>query len=81
MNWKEQGGAAFPFAATDPSNVELQSSGMSLRDYFAGQALTGDLSNSEGGIYQNDVDEKYLVTRARLYYRIADALVAARHAK
>lgn len=37
MNWNEQGGAAFPFAATDPSNVDLQSSGMSLRDWFAGR--------------------------------------------
>ena len=33
------GGPAFPFAATDPSNVPMQAQGMTLRDWFAGQAL------------------------------------------
>ena len=76
MNWNDQGGAAFPFAATDPSNAELQSSGMSLRDYFAGQALVGLLSgqyreNSTGNLGEAPQEA----------YMIADAMLDARSTK
>ena len=46
MSKIDEGGAAFPFAATDPSNVERQTNGMTLRDWFAGQALAGIIASS-----------------------------------
>jgi hypothetical protein len=40
MSEIDDGGPAFPFAATDRVNLHMQAQGMSLRDWFAGQALT-----------------------------------------
>lgn len=73
---KDDGGPAFP----DPARAggHCMDTGMSLRDWFAGQALTGDLSNPEGGTWDNDVDAHFLKERAILFYRIADAMIAAR---
>jgi hypothetical protein len=45
------GGTAFPFALNCP--------GMSLRDYFAGQALTGLLAN--GCDKEHDVADAYYI--------------------
>lgn len=74
MNWNEQGGAAFPFAATDPSNVDLQSSGMSLRDWFAGQALAIAWDARDKGYYEGDDNDM-----ASCAYKIADAMLEARN--
>jgi hypothetical protein len=52
--------------------------GMSMRDYFAGQALAGDMANSDEGVFRNDVDGKYLLDRAVFFYRMADAMLEAR---
>lgn len=40
MKWLESGGPAFPVVA-DNDSVLFPDPGMSLRDYFAGQALVG----------------------------------------
>jgi hypothetical protein len=73
----KDGGPAFPFAATDPSNVAMQASGMSLRDWFAGKALAGLASNcDEAGL--SSWCAAPLADRA---YEIADAMIAARGAK
>lgn len=64
---------AFPLAMT-PESVD--NPGMTLRDYFAGQALAGLCANSAamfGGHYQGDSD-----AIAMLAVRFADALLAAR---
>lgn len=70
MNWNEQGGAAFPFAATNPSNVKLQSAGMSLRDWFAGQALANPLT------FPSAQSDAYDI--AAWAYAVADAMLEER---
>ncbi len=65
------GGPAFPFTPTDRTGqcgpVEP---GMSLRAYFAGQALTGLLANSEGERTFHEIDWAVCAVRQ------ADALIA-----
>ena len=53
---------------------------MSLRDWFAGQALAGDLASQsiEVGYYTG---ENWQKEAARNAYRLADAMLAARKAK
>ena len=68
---------AFPMYRFDGSRIDLID-GMSLRDYFAGQAMAGDSLDGEGS-WDNNVPQKYIVERARLYYRIADAMIKARN--
>ena len=64
------GGPAFPRAYAE--NAYGDERGMSLRDWFAGQALLGimsDLSNLSGEV------PRYAAARA---YAIADAMIAER---
>ena len=61
-------GPAFPHASK---------AGLGKRDYFAAQAMMGDMANSEGGVYGNQADRDALIERARLFYRIADAMLEA----
>ena len=74
---RDDGGPAFPFAATDPSNVPMQAPGMTLRDWFAGQALAPLLADfdSRHGIPPGDFMRHCAVTA----YRVADAMIAARN--
>ena len=61
------GGPAFPFEFRDDGNPSVSSPGMTLRDWFAGQAITnlsGDVNDTEG--------------LAREAYKIADALLKER---
>ena len=44
MSERDDGGPAFPIPADEPGNTYT---GMSLRDYFAGQALCGLLNKSQ----------------------------------
>lgn len=64
----DDGGNAFPFHA-EAIKPEL---GMSLRDWFAGQALAGLLSIYE---FAEDVGESDI---ARMSYAQADAMLEAR---
>jgi hypothetical protein len=52
--------------------------GMSLRDYFAGQALAGNMAHD--GL-PNDASPALLEERAQLYYRLADAMLKVRTAE
>jgi len=73
MSEIDDGGPAFPFAATDRVNLHMQAQGMSLRDWFAGQVLTG--------MHARDEYDEGLATpqqRARLAYIDADAMLEAR---
>ena len=59
---------AFPIAI--PANCDGYEDGMTLRDYFAGQALAGIASDP-------DVDIS-IYDRAKWSYRMADAMLEAR---
>lgn len=68
---KPDGGPAFPseFAAS------ADRSGMSLRDWFAGQALTGILASPHHLAPENEGQSTHLAMRL---YQMADALLAER---
>lgn len=72
MNAKiNDGGPAFPHQDWDPSiQAQRREHGMSLRDEFAGRALTGLLANSE----TRGVNSHY----AKVAYAIADDMLKAR---
>lgn len=86
MSVARDGGPAFPFTYTTdsdtystmpngqvvPPGFTVELGGMSLRDWFAGQALSG-MSASPN--CPKDFDEHHL---ARSAYEIADAMLAAR---
>lgn len=85
---RNDGGPAYPAFLTEstifgPVTTQLQR-GMSLRDYFAGQALAGMLSSDAHPDIElttlMDSTEK-LAVRACFAYRIADAMLAAREAE
>ena len=63
------GGLAFPMGY-HPDGNSADHSGMSLRDWFAGQALSGLLSDD---VKPGDVD-----AAAKIAWDIADAMLAAR---
>ncbi len=67
------GGPAFPNVPSDPQ-YQSWDEGMSLRDYFAGQALAGMLA-VENSDAHNDA------TLARYAYCLADAMLEARNQK
>lgn len=88
---EEDGGPAFPGfgqvfttdaqGRTGPQNMwGLDGDkGMSLRDYFAGQVLMGELAGQhEGALYNLDKDGPYLAKRS---YAVADAMLAEREKK
>lgn len=70
MSNLQGGGPAFP-----NKDNENQYHGMNLRDYFAAQALAGDLAHES---FNTDVTGKFIEKRAALYYRIADEMLKAR---
>lgn len=67
---KETGGPAFPGVVQNQMNGHVvdEMAGMTLRDYFAGQALIA---------CRNHSNEKWLAQRA---YKIADSMLEARTA-
>jgi len=67
----EDGGPAFPAIGSETFPSDPQ--GMSLRDWFAGQALVGLLSDPECGGGSEAL--------ARTSYSIADAMLSARNNK
>lgn len=70
------GGPAFPRSATRGSSgmiIRESQQGMSMRDYFAGQALAGIMA---GHYVSNAAD--WVPTTA---YRMADAMIEARSKK
>lgn len=68
----DDGGAAFPFVPTDISNADMLSAGMTLRDWFAGQALAGMLASSENH-WTNWPDHPALQA-----YEVADVMLVVR---
>lgn len=72
---KQDGGPAFPVTADvlcdHTSGTSVRLTGMTLRDYFAGQALTGLLAVPNGPQSGPDM-------YARDAYTVADAMLAER---
>lgn len=68
----DDGGPAFP---TEPNTQDgfYAHHGMSLRDWFAGQALAGLIAQSGGTALAGDP-----IAAARWSYQMADAMLAAR---
>ncbi|OCJ12504.1 hypothetical protein A6U86_05635 [Rhizobium sp. AC27/96] len=54
--------------------------GMTLRDWFAGQALAGEFAaqNDITGEITNNTSDEWMLDRAKALYRMADAMIAAR---
>lgn len=69
------GGPAHPFIIKDDDAV-IAHTGMSLRDWFAGQALIAISGLWRGTI--SDIDESISQLTARVAYQIADAMLAER---
>lgn len=61
----QDGGAAFPAMSNLPADR-----GMTLRDYFAAQAMNGSLAHDDE-VYNKDIHAKWC-------YEIADAMLRAR---
>ena len=54
--------------------------GASLRDYFAAKAMQGDWAaqGAACGMFVPDSDDELFARSARMYFRMADAMLAAR---
>ena len=72
------GGPAFPVPDSHHANGQVQygANGMTLRDWFASQALEDDISEHAGGWLVKS--SKWEFTREQAKYRYADAMLAAR---
>jgi hypothetical protein len=84
---KQDGGPAFPFTPvyehdeSPGSPYCITYSGMSLRDWFAGQALVGLSANaSVTARYQTALSDDVRSKFAEFSYKMADAMLAARDA-
>lgn len=83
MDWEKQGGSAFPVDTHNDTPLHAET-GMSLRDYFAGQALSAGVSteakdyelNTWFGPHAAGVTVAEIV--AARVYEIADAMLARR---
>lgn len=79
MSAAKDGGPAFPGGSVLAGNhgaYDELSDGMTLRDYFAAQALTGLMANPD--ITPNSHEQ--IQKAARRLYEFADAMLAARAA-
>lgn len=69
---RNDGGPAFP-----TSSALGTVTGMSLRDWFAGQALAGMLAATARSMAPEEA-ERVMEAKAKYSYRYADAMLAAR---
>ena len=81
----DDGGPAFSGGLWEPqhggsNDREPLNPGMSLRDYFAGQAMAGEFAaqNEITGEITNNTSDEWMLDRAKTFYRMADAMIAAR---
>ena len=70
MSDKDTGGPAFPYEYFE------ETSGMTLRDYFAAKAMVGviDFGKTLEGFHENKAPDLI----AKLSYQLADAMIQAR---
>ena len=81
----KDGGPAFPLIShTDCNGFRREAQdGMSLRDYFAGQALAGwvatlDMEPEDEFLGDEKIERQHQLAVARWMYGYADAMLAAR---
>lgn len=67
---KDTGGCAFPFVPNDGTEWNQVEFGMTLRDFFAAQAMQGELASGGASNYLDNI--------ASRSYAIADAMLRAR---
>lgn len=78
MTTKENGGPAFPHEGWDiPKEYRLPSPGMSLRDWFAGQVISGSTHRFVNLEHDDQADDEARGIAADAY-RLADAMLEAR---
>jgi len=79
MSKTDTGGPAFPSEGEGHGDSNYWDMGMTLLDYFAGQAMQGELASQEfapdgGYYYANDKSNRYNL--AEKCYNIAEAMIA-----
>ena len=70
---------SFPCLDSSDGGLSMRDPGMTLRDYFAGQALTSTMRLVTG--HESEPGEGMAQTFARRAYELADAMLEARKAK
>lgn len=74
----QDGGPAFPFSFVDgETGARLAVPGMTLRDWFAGQALIA-IQSDPGSAHAEPLRTMSFGAQARSAYAMADAMLAAR---
>lgn len=83
MTTKHDGGAAFPIPHSNEPGAYEAETGMSLRDWFAGQALAGIFAGGFADtVPHDDVSNGTASSPVACFaYLYADAMLAARSAK
>lgn len=78
---ERDGGPAFPGVSWDDGD-RMEESGMTLRDYFAGQALDAIYTACDRRlVLEPSAPPETVEGIARAAYRIADAMIAAREGR
>ena len=72
------GGPAFPSVGEGFGNPSYSAPGMTLRDWFAGQALQGLIASRCGPANGGSVTDSWVAENA---YIVADAMLVAREVK
>ena len=74
----DTGGPAFPYSALQPGGPTMyaDSEGMTLRDWFAGQAASGICSSRDEAGVLLEHGYEWIATEA---YRVADAMLKERN--
>jgi hypothetical protein len=78
------GGPAFPcetYGLRNGKETTIPTNGMTLRDYFAGQALQQFVAERDHNIWAHERFEEARKEIATAAYNIADAMLAAREVK
>jgi hypothetical protein len=77
---KENGGSVFPELIAEKGDYEttlfrFNKSGLTKREYYAGQAITGLLANADYAPLTKEEGEGCAIGFARLSFMVADALI------
>ena len=74
----EQPITAFPTTESNWYDEDVRSEGMTLRDYFAAKAMQGDWASQSEDYNLARYTDDALDKQAKIYYRMADAMLRAR---